>query len=154
MIIIEGGKEYNVNNGWLCKCGEWVKNSSRSHEIFLMGLREGFKREKHDKIIFSDKPAIKCVCCECGKPTDRNINGEYVCYDCYDYDEKYGYKSYISNNFVIALGLMILNCSINFNPDKLICRDGSCYRDCGIHHVLEDPKDLKNEVRLDDFMVH
>ena len=121
-----------------------------------MGLRNGFEREKNDKIIFSYNPPIKCICSECGKPTDRDINGVSICNECYnyDYDEKYGYKSYVTNSFVTALGLKILNCSINFNPDLIICKDCGSFRDCSIHHVLMDPKMIKYEVQLDDFMIH
>ena len=118
-------------------------------------MKHCFEGEKNDKILFSDSIDIKCVCYECGNPTDREINGVFVCYDCYnyDYDEKYGYKSYVLNDFVTALGFMILNCSIDFNPDLIICKDCTCFRDCKIHHVLIDSKKIKNEIRLDDFMV-
>lgn len=49
---------------------------------------------------------------------------------------------------------MILNCFIKYNPDLIICKDCDCFRDCSIHHVMIDPKSIKNEVKLDDFMVY
>ena len=155
-FTVDANAIFDIDKGWLCKCGKWVKNTSRTHEILLMGLRDGFKREKNDKIIFSNNPSIKCICCECGNPTDREINGVYICNECYNYnyDEKYGFKSDVSTDFITALGLMILNCSIEFNPDLIICKDCVFFRDCSIHHVLMNPKELINEVRLDDFMVH
>lgn len=147
-FTVDSDALYNLKDGWLCKCGEFVKKGSRSHEIISMGLREGVKREKNDKIMFFLNPRVDCVCCECGNPTDRSINDVFICEECYyyDYDEIYGYKTYIPDDFVTALGLMILNCSIEFNPDILICKNCKVFYDCSVYHVLMDlPKVSKND---------
>ena len=33
---------YNIDCGWLCKCGSWIKNQDVLHEIILWGLRDGW----------------------------------------------------------------------------------------------------------------
>jgi hypothetical protein len=111
------------------------------------------KREKNDKILFSSNIKGDFVCCECGNPTDVSFNGVYVCEECYhyDYDETYGYKSYTPDDFVTVLGLLILNCSIEFNPDLLICKDCRLFYDCSVYHVLMDLPKIRLDDSIDNF---
>jgi hypothetical protein len=34
---------FNMDYGWVCKCGEWVIKDTPIHKIILYGLRTGFK---------------------------------------------------------------------------------------------------------------
>jgi len=42
-ITVEPFAVYNIQHGWLCKCGKWIKNSDRTHDVQLWGLRDGYK---------------------------------------------------------------------------------------------------------------
>jgi hypothetical protein len=126
---------YNVNKGWLCECGHWAKKTTRLHEILLMGYRKAVKREKSDKIKHLPTIEVNGICCECNKPTDREINGVFTCQECYRYE----------SDFITALGLAILDCSIEFNPNLTICNKCPYFIDCSTHHVMMDPTAQRKE---------
>jgi hypothetical protein len=134
---------YNIEKGWLCSCGKWVKENDSVHDIVLYGIREACIGEKDDYVnlqILPDRTITRC--CECGKLTDRCVLGVYVCRDCYDYDLN------AKQGFNTAFGELILECGIEFNPESLICKNCKHFRDCSVHYVIIKDDEIRKDVPL------
>ena len=82
----------------------------------------------------SQNPLTKCV--ECGKPTNREILGVYVCYQCYGYD--FYNPNFVREDGVTVRGLNVIDCSIEYHPDKGICKNCPSKNDCSQHYVFVD----------------
>lgn len=110
--------------GWICDCGDWINNDDILHDVILWGFGYNFRDivDLNKKVSFSYygfKSNIKPICCDCGKDTDREINGVYVCKDCYEYEPCYGSKYFYDDT--------IRNCyffnGIDTDFSLLICKE-------------------------------